>query len=78
MKRPQECLGGILADEMGMGKSLALLTLIVHSLGRANVPSQEHNEAIPHENKGEATSRATLIISPKSSNYLCNLNANFF
>ena len=63
---------------MGMGKSLALLTLIVHSLGRAQVPTQEHNEANPHRNKGEATSRATLIIAPKSSNDPCSLNAMFF
>ena len=61
-----------------MGKSLALLTLIVHSLGRAKVPSQEHNEATPHRNKGEATSKATLIITPKSSNDPRNLNAIFF
>ena len=63
---------------MGMGKSLALLTLIVHSLRRAKVPSQEHNEATPHRNSGEATSRATLIIAPKSSNDPCILNAISF
>ena len=61
-----------------MGKSLALLTLIVHSLGHAKVPSQEHNGATPLRNKGEATSRATLIITPKSSNDPRSFNASSF
>ena len=61
-----------------MGKSLALLTLIVHTLGHSKVPGQERDEATPHRNKGEAMSRATLIITPKSSNEPCILTAILF
>ncbi len=35
--RPEECCGGILADEMGMGKSLTLLALILSSLDEARI-----------------------------------------
>ena len=49
-----------------MGKSLALLTLIVHTLGYENASSHERNGG-PHGDRGEPSSRTTLIITPKSS-----------
>lgn len=73
--RPRECLGGILADEMGMGKSLALLALIVHTLGHAGFSIEERNGTTLHADKGEHSSRATLIITPKSSTEPCSLTA---
>ena len=71
--RPPECLGGILADEMGMGKSLALLALIVHTLGHANLQSQGYKELDIRVGAGESSSKTTLIITPKSSNEPYNL-----
>lgn len=67
--RPRECLGGILADEMGMGKSLALLALVVHTLGDANLSSQGQEVSYSRVGTGKPSSRTTLIITPKSTLY---------
>ena len=65
-RRPSECRGGILADEMGMGKSLTLLALIVRSLGEAYAFSK--SEPGPEgRSGGQLYSRGTLIVAPKSS-----------
>jgi SWI/SNF-related matrix-associated actin-dependent regulator of chromatin subfamily A3 len=64
--RVNECRGGLLADEMGMGKSLSVLTLIVHTLEAAQL-----FEARRFDDDGKVltrqTSGATLIAAPKSS-----------
>ena len=64
--RVNECRGGLLADEMGMGKSLSVLTLIVHTLEAA-----QRFEARRFDDNGEVPTRqlsgATLIAAPKSS-----------
>src|SRR2546421_10495836 len=64
--RVNECRGGLLADEMGMGKSLSVLTLIVHTLEAA-----QRFEARRFDDDGEVPTRqssgATLIAAPKSS-----------
>jgi hypothetical protein len=64
--RVSECLGGLLADEMGMGKSLSVLTLIVHTLEAA-----KRFEARRLDDSGEVPMRqssgATVIAAPKSS-----------
>jgi SNF2-related domain len=63
-----ECRGGLLADDMGMGKSLSVLTLIVQT-------EQESKEFCHSASLSDDTelcqphSRATLIITPKSSEY---------
>lgn len=73
--RPEECCGGILADEMGMGKSLTLLALILSSLDEARI-SAIQNRAACVRMKREPYSRATLIIAPKSSTLILSpLNA---
>jgi len=64
--RPKECCGGILADEMGMGKSLTMLALIMSSLDEARISAIGHRAASVRM-KREPYSRATLIIAPKSS-----------
>ena len=63
--KPAECCGGILADEMGMGKSLSLLALIIYTLH--NQRSDNKENGYPSGQKGDIWSRATLIIAPKSS-----------
>jgi SNF2 family DNA or RNA helicase len=61
-----ECRGGILADEMGMGKSLTLLALILHTLDEArSFKNGPKNPTTKHETKRR--SGATLLIAPKSS-----------
>ncbi|PMD59403.1 uncharacterized protein K444DRAFT_411279 [Hyaloscypha bicolor E] len=63
--KPCECRGGILADEMGMGKSLSLLTLILYTLHSQRSGSKEDRH--PFDLKDDIWSSATLIIAPKST-----------
>ena len=61
-----KCRGGILADEMGMGKSLTLLSLITHTLTEAQrFGESQRNTIMERETKG--VTKATLLIAPKSS-----------
>ena len=60
--------GGILADEMGMGKSLSALALITKTLERAS------NWAAERENKRDDYTRqkackATLVVVPSASKF---------
>ena len=65
--KPPESCGGILSDEMGMGKSLVLIALIVHTLDLAH-SSKGNGEGCSIGGKLEKSSRApTIIIAPKSS-----------
>ena len=66
MFKPEETGGGILADEMGMGKTLSILALIIRTLNSA------HGWATQNETpEGEMSqtprcsrrSRATLIVA---------------
>jgi len=54
-----------LADEMGMGKSLSLLALILYTLQSQRSDSKENRH--PSDLKDDIWSPATLIIAPKSS-----------
>lgn len=59
--QPDEKGGGILADEMGMGKSLSILSLIVKTLDDAR------NWAVEEENNSEKSkdlhySGSTLVV----------------
>ena len=66
MWEPTECRGGILADEMGMGKSLSLLALILYTLP-SQTPAKIGNEYYHSIENTGIRLRATLIIAPKSS-----------
>ncbi|KAI4140230.1 MAG: hypothetical protein L6R39_005889 [Caloplaca ligustica] len=67
-KKPPECLGGILADMMGLGKTLSILSLVAHGLsearefGKKRPPLPEEDEAPLVRN-----SQATLLVSPLST-----------
>ncbi|KAH8587441.1 SNF2 family N-terminal domain-containing protein [Bisporella sp. PMI_857] len=63
MLEPVECRGGILADEMGMGKSLSLLALILYT---SHGQRSDKKEYLPYQ-KDDIWSGATLVIAPKST-----------
>ncbi|KAF4452457.1 hypothetical protein F53441_4737 [Fusarium austroafricanum] len=59
--RPEEKGGGILADDMGMGKSLSILALVMKTLDNGQEWAKEKNE----EHKGRRSlkfSRSTLVV----------------
>jgi len=66
-----DCRGGLLADEMGMGKTLAMLTLVVHTLDDANKFADGTRLAGSVEQISNGLVRrplgATLIVAPKLS-----------
>lgn len=65
MVQPPELGGGILADEMGMGKTFSTLALILSSLKRAKEWSRDHQSRL--EDDLPATiplSHATLVVVP--------------
>lgn len=67
--KPPECRGGILADEMGMGKSLTLIALIMHTLDDARSSGQPWNDVSLQAERGDTAPGPTLIIAPKSTLY---------
>jgi len=58
--------GGILADEMGMGKSLSILALITKTLDDASRWTHEKSDT-PADDTLERRSQATLVIVPSAS-----------
>jgi SWI/SNF-related matrix-associated actin-dependent regulator of chromatin subfamily A3 len=62
--------GGILADEMGMGKTLSILALILRTLGAAHSWAQDNPTLASSELKTGRRSRAALIVA--SSDLMIN------
>jgi len=58
--------GGILADEMGMGKSLSMLALITKTLESADLWAHGQNKDISESQTTQKRSRATLVIVPSA------------
>ncbi|KAK4940400.1 hypothetical protein LTR10_019506 [Elasticomyces elasticus] len=56
--------GGLLADDMGMGKTLTVLSVIVKSLPEARRWAQSDEEAVGNSETGLLRSRATLVVVP--------------
>jgi SWI/SNF-related matrix-associated actin-dependent regulator of chromatin subfamily A3 len=72
-KRPRqdEALSGIVADDMGLGKSLVMLSTIATSSDRAKAFAQPNNTPDEvQEDIHRVNSRATLILTP-STRKLC-------
>jgi len=68
LTQPPEVLGGILADMMGLGKTLSILSLVVGSLTEAEewarqAPSQNTTTDVPLVRN----SKTTLLVSPMST-----------
>jgi SNF2 family DNA or RNA helicase len=59
--RPEECIGGILADESGMGKTLSMLALVLETRKHAQRWKERHGET---KSSGATVSHATLIVVP--------------
>lgn len=64
--------GGILADEMGMGKSLSTLALITKTLDNARDWALE-KKANPDSNTRQKPCIATLVVVPSASMPSCPL-----
>ncbi|ORY68436.1 SNF2 family N-terminal domain-containing protein [Pseudomassariella vexata] len=60
--RPEEKGGGILADEMGMGKSLSILSLIVETLEKGQIWASKRRTARDGATKVKGHTRATLVV----------------
>ncbi|KAL8657042.1 MAG: hypothetical protein Q9226_002323 [Calogaya cf. arnoldii] len=67
-QKPPESLGGILADMMGLGKTLSILSLIVHGLSDAQTFGI-HTAPIVEEDDVSLirNSKATLLVCPLST-----------
>jgi SNF2 family DNA or RNA helicase len=68
--------GGILADEMGMGKSLSTLALITKTLDKAYDWVME-KKANPENRNRQKACRATLILVPSASKSLSGFQVIF-
>ena len=67
-EKPPEVLGGILADMMGLGKTLSILSLVVATLQHAKEWAKQ--KPPPQSTDGVAlrcNSKATLLVSPLST-----------
>ena len=62
-QKPEPLRGGILADMMGLGKTLSILSLIAETKRESRL---FHTEAPPKDSGLARNSKATLIICPKS------------
>ena len=67
-EKPPEVLGGILADMMGLGKTLSILSLVVGTLADAQAWAKQ--KPPPQSTDGvdlRCNSKATLLVSPLST-----------
>ncbi|EPE30717.1 P-loop containing nucleoside triphosphate hydrolase [Glarea lozoyensis ATCC 20868] len=63
---PDSNLGGIISDEMGMGKSLTMLSAIVGSLATAHSFAQSGGRNLTSKSNQKLASKATLILVPSA------------
>ena len=64
--QPEEKGGGILADEMGMGKTLCLLALVLETLDEGRKWAEEARKEKHHNSRIHKYSHSTLIIVPSA------------
>ncbi|KAI8635199.1 hypothetical protein F5Y19DRAFT_469074 [Xylariaceae sp. FL1651] len=63
---PEERGGGVLADEMGMGKSLCLLALLLETLDEGQKWAQERQNEEYRNSTVKRYSRSTLVVVPSA------------
>ena len=68
LEAPREDFGGILGDEMGLGKSLSMLSSIFVSAEIARAFA-DHLTAVSHHESAKPATRATLIVVPSARKY---------
>ncbi|KAJ5508331.1 hypothetical protein N7527_010474 [Penicillium freii] len=67
-QKPEEALGGLLADMMGLGKTLSILSLIISSLGLAeDWTEMAPDPALVRQVPGIRNTRTTLLVVPLSA-----------
>ncbi|KAI0193260.1 SNF2 family N-terminal domain-containing protein [Xylaria flabelliformis] len=64
--RPDEKGGGVLADEMGMGKSLCLLALVLETLDEGREWARQRQSEEYHSSNIKKYSRSTLVVVPSA------------
>ncbi|KAI1757160.1 hypothetical protein F4782DRAFT_481472 [Xylaria castorea] len=64
--RPDEKGGGVLADEMGMGKSLCLLALVLETLDEGREWARQRHSEDYHSSSIKKYSRSTLVVVPSA------------
>jgi SWI/SNF-related matrix-associated actin-dependent regulator of chromatin subfamily A3 len=68
--KPPETGGGILADEMGMGKSLSILALVIRTMDGANAwrlgEDSNLKDLAVEGDKTPTPTRATLVLVPSA------------
>ncbi|KAE9121709.1 DNA repair protein [Phytophthora fragariae] len=62
---PAPCLGGILADDMGMGKTMMMLSLIAYQKHAGEEKAADNNSASSSRDKRKTTGK-TLVVCPLS------------
>jgi SNF2 family DNA or RNA helicase len=67
---PDNNLGGIISDEMGMGKSLTMLSAIVGSLAAAEFFAQSGRRDMAPKGARKPGSKATLVVVPSTCKWL--------
>ncbi|KXG48353.1 SNF2-related protein [Penicillium griseofulvum] len=67
-QKPEEALGGLLADMMGLGKTLSILSLITSSLSLADDWTEmAPDPVLVRRNPGIRNTRTTLLVVPLSA-----------
>ncbi len=66
-RKPPDVLGGILADMMGLGKTLSILSLIVSTLDDSQIWADEKPPPTPQDIPLLRNSKTTLLVSPLST-----------
>jgi len=72
MVEPNEIGGGILADEMGMGKTLSILALVLRTLSAAHEWATQVNDTsstLSQTSRHRHRSGATLIVASSDREY---------
>jgi SWI/SNF-related matrix-associated actin-dependent regulator of chromatin subfamily A3 len=67
---PDNNLGGIISDEMGMGKSLTMLSAIVGSLATAEYFAQSGRRDLASKGVRKPAAKATLVVVPSACKWL--------
>jgi hypothetical protein len=70
-------LGGVLADHMGLGKSLAALALICCTVEQARLFSMKNNISGDPRITTKLRAKTTLLITPTSSKYGTRIQTHY-